>query len=87
MSYSIAEVKELILTCREAGIRTFACGALKFSLGDVPLPAAVVDPELQERQLVENEIRAKQEQLDQLRLEDPHEFERLLLEDLDKQVP
>lgn len=81
------EIIEVIQACRNLGVRHFEGNGLKLEFGLPPeaAPQKVVgieDPAAAQRAIDEGELRVKQELLDNLKLEDPYEYEQLIAQDL-----
>lgn len=91
---STVDVLEIIKACRKNGVAAFSHRGLKFRLmGDdgfsQPLrPQKRLSPAEEERRLPEMEMRLKQQDLGELRLRDPYEYEQLIeQQELTKENP
>lgn len=80
---SVKEVVEIITACRKQGVLALSFRGLKFRLGEVSgggfkRKAPRPDPETEKRRIAGMESRLKEDELAELRLRDPFEYEQLI---------
>lgn len=72
------DVLQIIKACRAEGVSKLRYGELELELGAAPTPTFPEDPQLAKSNLLENELRVKESDLENLRLEDPLQYEELI---------
>jgi len=89
--YTPDELCHIITTCHESRVQALSLGPLSLKWNNGPLSLADLDPEeveklrkSQQREedhaLYQEAIRRREDDLEQLKLEDPEEYERLIAE-------
>ena len=76
---TVSEVLQVVKGCQEARVRHFEFDGLKLEFQEqhTGQPLAVEDPSITNRNLEENEIRIKMEQLEEIKLRDPLLYEQI----------
>ncbi len=85
MDMTSTDIIEVMKACRDLGVRHFEGNGLKLEFGpsaDAKPVLGEADPAQSERILSEVELRIKQEQLENLKIEDPFAYEELIAKDL-----